>query len=161
DVPATDQRGIARDGTPDAGAFESSGFVLTRVGGNGQSTGVGTPFADPLTVQLAAQDGREPVEGGAVAFAAPASGPGAVLVPAVASIGADGRARTTATANGVVGGPYVVTARVANGAGPELSTGFSLTNVDGTCGAFAFPYTLSGADNAARVAELRQAIECA
>lgn len=33
--------------------------------------------------------------------------------------------------------------------------------VVGDCGAFVFPYTLSGADNAARVAELREAIECA
>jgi predicted outer membrane repeat protein len=33
--------------------------------------------------------------------------------------------------------------------------------VDGSCAAFVFPYTLAGADNAARVAELRQAIECA
>ncbi len=29
------------------------------------------------------------------------------------------------------------------------------------CSGFTFPYTLSGADNSARVAELRQAIECA
>ncbi|MFC4821004.1 choice-of-anchor Q domain-containing protein [Dokdonella ginsengisoli] len=159
DIPATDARGLARVGTPDVGAFESRGFTLTRVGGSGQSAVVNTAFADPLVVQVVAVDGGEPVAGGRVDFAGPASGAGALLTPS--AIGSDGRAQATAVANDVVGGPYTVTAVAANGDGPALGADFSLSNVDGSCAAFVFPYTLAGADNAARVAELRQAIECA
>lgn len=159
DVPATDARGRARVGTPDVGAFESRGFSLTRAGGNGQSATVGTAFAEPLSVLVVAADGLEPIVGGRVDFAGPASGAGAVLTPS--AVASDGRAQATAIANDVVGGPYTVTAVAANGDGPVLSADFSLSNVDGSCAAFVFPYTLSGADNAARVAELRQAIECA
>lgn len=161
DIPAADQRGLARVGTPDVGALESRGFSLARGGGNGQSAGVAAPFADPLEVQLVANGGNEPVEGGKVVFQGPASGPGVVLASPVATIGTDGRARTAITANAIEGGPYLVTAKAANGDGSVLATDFSLTNVDGTCAAFAFPYTLSGSDNAVRAAELRQAVECA
>lgn len=45
--------------------------------------------------------------------------------------------------------------------GPAPSAGPASGNRAGTCGGFAFPYTLTGTDNAARVAELRQAIDCA
>lgn len=159
DIPAVDQRGLARIGSPDVGAFESRGFALTRIGGNGQSAAVNTAFAEPLIVRILATDGGEPVEGGRVAFAGPASGAGAVLTPS--AIAADGKAQATAVANGVAGGPYTITAIAANGDEAALRVEFSLTNVEGTCAAFVFPYTLSGADNAARVAELRQAIECA
>ncbi len=68
-----------------------------------------------------------------------------------------GAASIAATANGGAGGPYAVTARLS----ATQSANFSLTNLSDACDAFAFPYTLAGADNAARVAELRQAIECA
>ncbi|MBO9664195.1 right-handed parallel beta-helix repeat-containing protein [Dokdonella sp.] len=159
DVPAVDQRGRARVGTPDVGAFESRGFALMRTGGSGQSATVNTAFAAPLAVRVVATDDGEPVEGGRVVFDGPVSGAGAVLTPS--AIDAGGNARATAVANDVVGGPYTVTAVAANGDGAALRAEFSLTNLDGSCAAFVFPYTLSGTDNAARVAELRQAIECA
>lgn len=159
DIPASDQRGIARVGAVDVGAFESQGFTLDIAGGDSQSTVVSTPFADPLKVAVAAIDSLEPVAGGAVHFSAPASGPSAVFAAPEAIIGSDGAAQAEAIANGVVGGPYVVAASLS----ATQSVDFSLTNTAtaGVCGAFTFPYTLAGADNAARVAELRQAIECA
>ncbi len=137
DIPATDARGLARVGTPDVGAFESRGFTLTRVGGSGQSAVVNTAFADPLVVQVVAADGGEPVAGGRVDFAGPAGGAGALLTPS--AIDSGGRAQATAVANGVVGGPYTVTAVAANGDGPALGADFSLSNVDGSCAAFVFP----------------------
>ena len=160
DIPASDVRGVARVGAPDAGAFESRGFTLTASSGGGQSAIVGTSFAAPLVVQVAANDAGEPVEGGMLTFAAPASGASATL--SVAEIDEFGRAQATATANDVVGGPYTVTATSARST-PTTGVSFSLTNLAGSddCASFVFPYTLSGADNAARVAELRQAIECA
>lgn len=162
DIPASDQRGLARVGSPDVGAFESRGFSLARAGGDGQSSGVNTAFADPLVVQAVANDSGERVEGGRVVFAAPSSGPGARLVPSLATLDANGRAQATATANDVAGGPYVVKAIVASGDGATIAADFSLTNTAAdACDAFAFPYTLAGADNAARVAELREAIACA
>lgn len=164
DVPASDARGLARVGTPDVGAFESRGFGLARTSGNGQSAPVGTAFAAPLAVAVTANDAGEPVEGGLVRFGAPAAGASATFAPATAAIGSDGSARTTATANDTAGGPYSVTATLPDDASPTSGVTFSLTNLAGAdpaCAAFTFPYTLSGADNTARVAELRQAIECA
>lgn len=157
DIPASDQRGVARAGLPDVGAFESQGFTLSVSGGDGQSTPVGTPFADPLAVAATAVDNLEPVAGGIVHFSAPGSGASAVFTAADAIIGSDGAAQAVAIANVVVGGPYAVTASLS----ATQSVDFFLTNTAGVCGAFAFPYTLAGTDNAARVAELRQAIECA
>ncbi len=157
DVPAADQRGVARVGPPDVGAYESHGFSVAIGSGNGQSTAVGTPFAESLVAVATALDPLEPVAGGIVRFSAPTSGPSAVITSPDATIESDGTAPAAAIANGVVGGPYAVSARLS----AAQSVDFSLTNVAGACGAFAFPYTLAGADNAARVAELRQAIECA
>lgn len=157
DIPATDQRGLGRVGAVDVGAFESRGFTLARVAGDAQSAIAGTPFGEPLVVQVGANDASEPVTGGQVLFTAPPTGPSAVLVPAAASIGSDGQAQTAATANTEAGGPYTVSARIP---GPP-AVAFSLTNDPHPCSAFAFPYTLTGADNAARVAELRQAVQCA
>lgn len=157
DIPASDQRGVARVGAPDVGAFESQGFSVAIGSGSGQSTAVGTPFAEPLVATAAALVPLEPVAGGIVHFSAPGSGPSAALAALDTFIGSNGAASVVATANSVAGGPYAVTARLS----ATQSANFSLTNVAGVCGAFAFPYTLAGADNAARVAELRQAIECA
>ena len=161
DVPALDQRGHSRVGSVDVGAFESQGFVLTRASGSPQSANIGAAFADPLVVEVSANNSVEPVEGGWVGFSAPASGATAELSAAGASIDADGHAQVTATANATVGGPYLVDATIANGDGPVLATDFSLTNVFDPCAVFAFPYTLSAPDNAARVVELREAIDCA
>lgn len=156
-TPALDQRGLARVGAVDVGAFESRGFNLAVSQGDGQSTAVGTAFAQQLVVEVEALFPDEPVAGGTVTFEGPSSGPGAHMVPPTPDIGSDGLATTLAYANVTTGGPYTVNAS-ANGGN---TVGFQLTNLTEVCGAFAFPYTLSGSDNAARVAELRQAIICA
>ncbi len=122
---ATDQRGQPRTtgGAVDIGAFESRGFTLSASGGSGQSALVNTAFASPLTVTVTSASG-EPVAGGRVTFAAPASGASAGLAGSPATVGADGRASVTATANGVIGQNYSVTAGAA-GAG---AVGFTLSN---------------------------------
>ena len=78
-APATDQRGQSRVGAPDIGAFESQGFTLTITGGDNQSAIVGTAFAQPLALTVAAVNPVEPVQGGMVTFTPPASGPSAAL----------------------------------------------------------------------------------
>ena len=67
-----------------------------------------------------------PVSGATVTFVAPAVGPSAILSNGgIATTNAAGQASVTATANGIPGGPYVVTASV--GALPAAE--FSLTNL--------------------------------
>jgi hypothetical protein len=69
-APATDQRGIARVGAADIGAFESKGFVLAAVG----NTTLTTPTTLAVTV---VSNAGEPVDGGVVTFTAPGTGPSA------------------------------------------------------------------------------------
>ena len=109
-IPAgvtTDQRGLPRivNGTVDIGAFESSGFTIAVTSGSGQTAGVA--FA-PLVVTVTANNPIEPVAGGQVTFTAPASGASADLTGNPATIGANGTASVTATANGVAGSYTVV-----------------------------------------------------
>lgn len=121
-VPAQDQRGVTRVGAPDIGAFESRGFTLGVTGGSPQSAIVNQSFLTPLAVSLAANGPGEPVDGGVVTFAPPASGASSTLSGATMTI-SGGAASVTATANGTKGA-YTVTAS-ANGA-PGVT--FSLTN---------------------------------
>lgn len=163
-TPVNDQRGVVRSGAPDVGAYESRGFTLSPDAGNNQTTTVNTSFANPLVVTVTAINNLEPVTGGAVRFIAPASGASATFASLVANIDSNGYAQTAATANATAGGPYSVTATLPGGGTGLPSVTFSLTNssgIDPACVGFTFPYTLLGADNAARVIELRQAIECA
>jgi hypothetical protein len=124
----TDQRGDPRvvNGTADIGAFESSGFTLTLVSGDNQSAVVNTAFGAPLVVQVTSNNSVEPVAGGMVAFAAPASGASATLSTLTAVIGGDGRASVTATANGAAG-VYAVTASTGGGAGAVTFTLYNVT----------------------------------
>ena len=70
-IPATDQRGVARVGAVDIGAFESQGFTLTPVAGSTpQTSDIGTAFANPLAVTVTANNPIEPVDGGVVTFVA-------------------------------------------------------------------------------------------
>jgi hypothetical protein len=123
----TDQRGVPRPQgqAPDIGAFESRGFTLTIVSWNNQSTPAGSAFATPLVVAVASPFG-EPVGGGRVTFSAPTSGPSLFPTSHVATIGADGRAAVTPTANSL-GGTYVVVA----GASGSGSVPFVLNNTGG------------------------------
>jgi uncharacterized delta-60 repeat protein/CSLREA domain-containing protein len=121
----TDQRGLARvsDGAVDIGAFESRGFSISATSGGGQSALVGSAFGQPLVATVSSGYG-EPVAGGQVTFTAPASGASASLTGTPATIRASGQASVAATANGVAGQNYSVTARAA-GAG---AVSFTLSN---------------------------------
>jgi hypothetical protein len=125
----TDQRGITRPqgSAPDIGAFESRGFVLTIVSGQDLRTQVGSAFAGTLVVAVLSPFG-EPVAGGLVTFTAPVTGAAADFVSATAIIGSNGRASTTALANGFRGN-YSVTIAAA---GANNTVAVSLTNEDPT-----------------------------
>ncbi|MBX7218680.1 MAG: putative Ig domain-containing protein [Blastocatellia bacterium] len=124
-APTTDQRGIARVGNVDIGAFESRGFTMAVASGNNQSTIVSTAFTNPLAATVTANQVIEPVQGGQVTFTPPGAGASCTIAGNPATINAGGTATSgTATANGTAGGPYTVTAS-ANG---STSASFSLTN---------------------------------
>ncbi|HEY7909702.1 MAG TPA: choice-of-anchor Q domain-containing protein, partial [Thermomicrobiales bacterium] len=128
-VPAADQRGKPRVGSPDIGAFESQGFTLTIASGDNPSKPGNTAFA-PLVVTVAPVVGGESVNGGVVTFTGSGSGADIAPDPQTATIGATttGQASITPTAIGQEGGPYTVVAAVATGATPP-SVAFSLTNI--------------------------------
>ncbi len=73
---ATDQRGVTRSSQGahcDLGAFESRGFVLTKMGGDSQHTLFGTAFPLPLQAMLT-EIGGNALPGGSVTYTAPSSG---------------------------------------------------------------------------------------
>jgi hypothetical protein len=122
----TDQRGVVIASAPDIGAFQSQGFTLTAVsGGSPQSAAIGTPFPDPLSVLVTANDPLEPIAGGLVSFAAPLAGASATPSVNTASIGGNGLASVHVSAGTSVGS-YTITA-AALGAPKPVS--FSLTNL--------------------------------
>ncbi len=122
---ASDQRGEARLGAVDIGAFESSGFTIAVRSGSGQSTGVLTAFpSSGLVVTVTARNSSEPVAGGLVRFSPPASGASATIGGSPAALSAAGTASVQATANGIAG-RYTV---VAGTSGVTAPASFSLTN---------------------------------
>ena len=72
-----DQRGEPLDSpNPDIGAFQSQGFTLTPAAGSTpQSADIGTAFADPLAVTVAANNPVEPVAGGVLTSRRPPAAP--------------------------------------------------------------------------------------
>ena len=122
---AGDQRGIARpqQGIADIGAFESRGFSLAVTSGDNQVTNVNDPFVLPLSLSVAST-GDEPVNGGRISYTAPSSGSSASVSPNPVTISGGTATPASVTANGTVGGPYLVaaTARGAN------TVNFSLSN---------------------------------
>jgi hypothetical protein len=123
--PGTDQRGVARTGGCDLGAFESRSFVIAGFDGSGQYAEVNQHFASPLLATFASPSG-DPVEGGRVTFIGPASGAGLSPATSQATI-TGGMASLDAVANGTAGGPYLV---VATASGNSIS--YQLTNTMGT-----------------------------
>jgi hypothetical protein len=122
--PATDQREVARPqgAACDIGAYESQGFLLTKTGGDNQSTSINTTFTQPLVISVTSAF-SEPVNGGAVTFAGPLSGAGINPIITTVTI-ANGVVAHSLAANGLLGS-YPVEAH-ANGA---TSTTFTLTNL--------------------------------
>ena len=94
-------------------------------GSTPQGTPVNSPFANPLAVIVTANNPLEPVAGGIVTFSAPAGGASASLSTTnPVTIGSNGKASVTATAN-AIGGQYTVSASTAGAAAPAS---FVLTN---------------------------------
>jgi filamentous hemagglutinin family protein len=120
-APTTDQRGIARIGAPDIGAFESRGFIITA--NPPQSTVVNTAFATPPTATVSSLFG-EPVAGGIITYTAPTTGASAILSRNTTIINARGQASIPATAN-TIAGSYTV---AAGGNGILIPANLSLTN---------------------------------
>ena len=108
-IPTTDQRGVARTGRTDIGAFQSQGFTLTKTGGDNQSQQIGRPLPAPLALTVAAIAAgapyHEPVAGGTLIVTPPAGGASASLTGSPDTLPANGQVSMTATANTVAGGP--------------------------------------------------------
>ncbi|MGI8857394.1 MAG: choice-of-anchor Q domain-containing protein [Thermomicrobiales bacterium] len=117
-----DQRGVARTGHTDIGAFQSQGFDLAIGSGSNQSAAPNAVFGSALVVTVASSHG-EPVQNGVVTFTGP-GGAGIQNSPLTATVAANGRASVTPTANGTSGSYAVIAA--ATGTTP---VSFSLTNV--------------------------------
>jgi hypothetical protein len=105
---------------------------ITATSGTPQSATIDTAFAAPL-VATVLDKGSNPVSGATVTFTAPTTGPSGTFangtITTMATTNANGVATsTTFTANGTVGGPYIVTATVA---GVSTPANFSLTNLVG------------------------------
>ena len=111
----TDQRGVTRldSAASDIGAFQSQGFTLTPVSGSTPAVrGDRHRLRQPAGGHRHGQRFPEPVAGGIITFAAPSSGATATLSGATATIGSNGVASVTATANDTAG-TYHVTALAA------------------------------------------------
>jgi hypothetical protein len=131
-IPTTDQRGLGRVGATDIGAVESQGYTLS-VSGSGQAAIVGMAIANPLAVTVTPNYAHDPVNGGTINFAAPATGASATLSEGTATIAA-GSASVTAMANSVAGA-YTVTAKasgVATGASIGVANSALLVKGAGT-----------------------------
>ncbi|HUD41985.1 MAG TPA: DUF1566 domain-containing protein [Dokdonella sp.] len=100
--------------------------VIAALGGGGQSTAVGHPFALPLAVQVR-DAANHPVSGATVIFTAPGSGAGAILSATSVTTDGNGYAAVTATANAVTGS-YAVQAAVSGVPAPAT---FALGNTLG------------------------------
>lgn len=124
--PDLDQRGQPRrTGYCDSGAFAVQPTSLQQISGSGQSTIVQTNFGAPLVVKPFY--GTAVITGASVTYNRPDSGAsldfgGPVFTVVTAT---NGLAQLSATANAVVGGPYLVIAS----AGTATPTNFSLTNL--------------------------------
>ncbi|MBD2089976.1 DUF4347 domain-containing protein [Microcoleus sp. FACHB-1515] len=123
-VPTQDQRGVARVGAVDIGAFESRGFTLEFVSGSNQTTRTETNFANPIALSIRSGF-DEPVNGGAVTFTSPTTGASTNPVSQTIAI-SEGQAIASITAN-ATGGTYTVTATTAGNQGSAVR--FSLTNL--------------------------------
>jgi hypothetical protein len=153
-APATDQRGQCRVGDVDIGAFESQGFTFAVVpGGTPQTANIGTTFANPLAINVTANNPVEPVDGGVFTFvAAPAAnGATAIFLNSSAAI-TNGQAAATAAPNNV-GGSYTVVASLRG-----FSTQFSLTNAGPVFAALVVSTTSDALAPGTGLLSLREAI---
>jgi hypothetical protein len=106
--------------------------VIAATGGSGQSAVVDTAFAEPLVANVTDEFGN-PVSGAMVTFLAPPSEPSGTFENGtdteIDTTDANGDATSsTFTAGAMLGGPYLVTAKVA---GVATAADFDLTNTAG------------------------------
>jgi hypothetical protein len=123
-APANDQRGTARVGATDMGAFESQGFTLALNGGNNQFASIGTNFASPLSVTVTASGAGEPVNGGQLTFTPPGGGASCTIAGNPASINGGIATSGAVTANATAGAYNVA----AGANGVSSPSNFTLTN---------------------------------
>ena len=131
-VYRADQRGEPLDPTnPDIGAFQSGGFMISVTSGNDQQAGQGDAFSDPLEVTVTAINANEPVAGGQITFTATpdVNGASATFSGNPATIGSNGEASVTATANKILSatGSYTVSATASGIAAPADFTLYNTT----------------------------------
>jgi filamentous hemagglutinin family protein len=119
-----DQRGKARVGIADIGAFESQGFTIAATGIATQSNTVNSIFATPITATVTANNVIEPVAGGTVTYIAPSSGATITAGIRTATIDALGNANLTPTAT-TTAGTYTALAETLGATGTAI---FNLTN---------------------------------
>jgi predicted outer membrane repeat protein len=112
---ATDQRGVARVGACDSGAFESQGFTLGSLTGTPQSAIIPAAFGTPLGLTVTSAT-SEPVAGGRVTFTPPSTGASATIATSPATIDSDGKVSVSATTNSEIG-RYSVVASATGAAG--------------------------------------------
>jgi filamentous hemagglutinin family protein len=119
----TDQRGKARSGLADIGAFESSATQISALSGSGQTTIVNTVFNQKLQAKVTDQFGN-PVANTAVSFTVPGSGPSATASTLTVNTNEAGIAILPINANGL-DGTFVVIGKVNDVA---ATAQFTLTN---------------------------------
>jgi hypothetical protein len=116
-------------GSPATGTIQDDDAPtsITIAAGNNQSANVLTAFATALAVDVR-NINNNLVQGISVTFVAPGSGASGTFAGSFPVLSdASGRATApTFTANGIAGGPYVVTATASGGSSPSVN--FSLTN---------------------------------
>jgi len=123
-APSADQRGMPRpqNSSCDMGAYERGvPAALTATAGTSQSTALGSTFATALAAKVTDSLGG-PLDGITVTYAG-SGGTADIVAGGTADTGTTGVASFTATANGVAGGPYTVTATYGT-----FSAIYSLTN---------------------------------
>jgi parallel beta-helix repeat protein len=153
-IPTTDQRGMARFGGVDIGAFESQGFTLKAVtGSTPQTANIGTAFANPLAVNVVPKNAVEPVDGGVVPFAInPAANGAAAIDVSASTVIANGQASSVAEPNNVLG-KYTVVVSV-----PGSSASFALTNAGKAFASLVVNSTSDSLTPGAGLLSLREAV---
>jgi len=123
-----DQRGIKRPqgaySRCDAGAFESQGFIVQKISGDYQSSGLQNTFAFPLRIVVSSRYG-EPVANGQITFSGPGIGASTEPVVNTASISSSGNAVQLVIGNGTLGEFWVT----GSATGISSPVYYNLTNV--------------------------------
>jgi CSLREA domain-containing protein len=162
-IPTIDQRGYARTGHNDIGAFQSQGFSLTLTPGTTpQSTIVNSPFASPLSVAVTSST-NDPVVGGTVTFTLPAGAgiPSGVFgAPGDCAVSGD-NLTAVCPITGIVIACAVTTGVHPAGCGTPDGIATSPTvTANGTVGSYNAGATTNGAPASAPFALTNQVVAC-